>query len=324
MPGKPGAAIYLERQTSPRAEQIEAEQIRRDRAAARVATKKGRIPSGPRPAAARIPAVNARAAIPRDLAALAARLHAHVYPHADPLDLHVPDPTARKVWAPCGWCAGTGEAIPPAGWRWPWPPETVPCPRCDATGKVPTGVACLACRALTVCDCDASDVLVALALAHIRDYLNTLNRELLADASHTLDAAAETAERVAGDGSGPDRRRLKAECPVCRSREMYAEVSAEDYAAWVIRCMAVDCVCKASGCRCGRPWRALRIGRRHMWPSVEWPGPAGLAARLGVVMPDPPAWKPPQQRPPVEDTRAWLEGFIERLEASIASTGPRR
>jgi hypothetical protein len=77
-----------------------------------------------------------------------------------------------------------------------------------------------------------------------------------------------------------DRRRIHARCPACKLRDLWADVSSPRDVEWSVSCHNPLCACKGSGCGCGR---AVRYdGRRHRWPTSEWLGVHGLAARLGV------------------------------------------
>jgi hypothetical protein len=252
-----------------------------DRDAAFQAGVAGRVPSGPHPAPARLGPVAARAAIARTLLELAQRMWAAT--RDDGLRLLVRDPASRIDVATCAWCKGTGICDWPTVWARPVMPPAAPCSRCRGSGMVPAGRQCQACHTAGACDCDRADITFVLASAVVDDQLDTCDTETVSDAEVTLHNTAALAQLAAGDG--PDQRRLTAECPVCGSREMYAEVSSPRARDWSVRCNGPDCHCTGWRCLCGIG-TAKRAGRTHMWPARTWDGPDGLAKRLGVTLPN--------------------------------------
>lgn len=296
-PGRPGPPASRPRDL--RAAAALAEQYRADRAAAGEATRAGRVISGHHPVPVRLGPVETRAAIAAALTDLAARMWDTLYAGGLVMLVNNPADRAADLTLWCRWCAGTGEAQPPFGWSWEWPrprlippaagigpwyrEPPIPCPRCAGAGRVPVPRSCLVCASVAPCRCDRADVVVALALSTLGGLLDLADVELASDAEVTLLAIAERAE--AAVGAGPDRRRLPdAECPVCGSREMHAEVSSTDRREWAIRCTGPDCRCHGAGCPCGigTPRRRDRL---HLWPAKTWDGPRGLARRLGVDLP---------------------------------------
>lgn len=297
IPGPPG--VPVNRPVNPRraADQAAAERVARtDQLTA--AGWAGLKPGGTHPTPVMLGPVQVRQTIARELSNLAARMRAHA--DRDGLVLLVRDPADRVPFARCTWCNGAGVVIQPDGWLWLWPPDPIGCPRCRGRGRIPTGDTCQTCGAMGPCVCDRADATVTAALTTVAGLLDTANSEAAGDADTTLLELAEIAERCVG--CGPDRRRLPEapECPVCGSREMYAEVTSEDRREWVIRCTGPDCVCHGPICLCGtcqalpRGRRGAcpcgvatprRAGRRHVWPSRLWDGPNGLAAILGINLP---------------------------------------
>ncbi|WP_433067299.1 hypothetical protein [Dactylosporangium sp. CS-033363] len=254
----------------------------RDRRAAFLATQARRSPGGPKPAAANVTAVSVR----RDVADALARLADRMWTATAGRDHEWPvfDTTQVRLADLCRACDGTGYRARPPGW-WPATREWPPRPR-DLIGPVQLP-ACRRCHDGVItwtATISASDQLVYASISAIRMFLpecTTLDQ--VRPVLRVLERA-ETAVRAA-TGAGDDRRILPAPCPVCDSRgTLYADVTAVDRRAWVIRCSAPGCECTGRGCPCGRPNRLP--GRRHLWPAAEWHRPGGLAELLGVDLPD--------------------------------------
>jgi len=98
------------------------------------------------------------------------------------------------------------------------------------------------------------------------------------------------ADRIARETAGvvdEDRVPIRAPCPACGRRSLYAGGMAQDDARRrYVACNRQSCRCTGSDCGCGQRVRygpvGDRPGRRHVWPRGEWEGPYGLAVRLGV------------------------------------------
>lgn len=284
----PGRVSATERFVTVQQERIEVVQVRRDRLAMRAALSGGTqpgagkdpakrgtpmVPIGPHPDAGRPGVIAARASICTTLATLA--VSAATAAGRGTPSVAVPDPTMRVLAVGCGWCVGHGYLLPPPGWGWEWPPEPVGCPRCYSRGTIPTGNRCVVCGATGPCGCDLADAVVDVALALVAESLPDLpEAEETARALRTADRLARRVARVVDD-----RRRIHARCPACGQRELWADVSSTKDAEWSVSCTNPMCRC-APTCGCGRPVRYL--GRRHRWPSREWMGRHGFAARIGV------------------------------------------
>lgn len=276
----PGKGSPIERRMDPREEARANEAYRRDRAAALLSAKQGRTGAGPHADAGRVGPIAARAFVAHELRRLTERMLTAAA--GGPVEFQVMDPASRRRTTRCAWCHGTGWLPPPAGWAWKWPAEPLQCPRCLGHCEAPAHTPCTVCGVLAACECDHADAVVHLALELLGDLIpGTVDNEAAMDALRVLercDRAARNAASVA-----EDRRVIKAPCPACGRRELFAEVSSIDRSAWVIRCASYSCACAGAGCSCGRAVRWP--GRRHLWPAREWDGPDGLAARLGVDLP---------------------------------------
>ncbi|MBM0206661.1 hypothetical protein JNW90_29350 [Micromonospora sp. STR1s_5] len=264
-PGSAGPRV--QRYMSPQQHLDEAYNTRRDRAAAFEAVRAGRVPSGPKPAPARVGIVSVRSTVATDLRRLADRLAEGVL--GTRVTVHLPDA------APCTWCLGTGEALMPAGWiPWAWPDKAVPCSRCGGHGY-----ACTVCAAVASCGCDRSDVVVTAALAVVAAALPLVDHpDRAADACRVLDRSDKAIRRTLG--LAEDYRRLPIACPACGYRDLCAEVSSPNREEWSVHCGATSCTCKGYACGCGK--QARYRGRLHRWPWREF---GDLAERLGVDLP---------------------------------------
>lgn len=245
-----------------------------DRKAAFRAAREGLKIPGRRPAPARLAAVQARQHITAAVTDLVAELSAGQVAWPRIAAVHA---TAGR---PCRTCRGVGEL--PVQRPDDWPPGTpLPpnwCPVCHGRGVVYRGD-CPTCRRPRPCGCSDDDAVMAAALPSLARLLpQTSNPHLLGEACRVLTRAVRVAR--AACGMGEDRRVIHAPCPACGNRDLYAEVSAENPAAWTVRCGQDGCRCTGPDCGCGRPVRWS--GRRHLWPASEWDAPGGLADRLGV------------------------------------------
>lgn len=251
---------------------------RDDRRAALTAAAAGNKPTGAHTTPVRLDIVAARVHIASEVTALAARMWEAVYGCG--LLTILRDPAARDT--ACTWCHGLGQLDPPLGWApWAWPADPVLCPRCNGRGRIPVATTCPACHAQGPCDCDRTDLAVALHLDAVDELLDVADTELAADADYTLATLNGYAEHAAGVGK--DRRRVPgAECPVCGARELIAEVSDADPRRWSITCTGPDCICAGPGCDCGIG-TDRRKDRRHRWPAATWDSRSGLAAAVRAV-----------------------------------------
>ena len=255
-----------------------------DRAAAAASIRRRIVPGGPRPVPVRLEPVHARTVISTDVAELTAL--AWQTTRGELLKLRLRDPDQRQMTTRCPWCHGTTVIDRPDGWMWWWPSGPVTCHRCHH-GRIPTGETCPGCRRRGPCSCDRPDIMIGTCMTVLGDLLDVCDIETAAAVETVLYEAATLAERAAG--AGTDVRRLPGnptpECPVCRSRELIAEVSSPDPREWSIRCTGPDCTCQGShACACGIG-QPRRKGRPHLWPAATWDGPTGLARRLGVTLP---------------------------------------
>lgn len=265
MPGRPAAHLLLERRLSPDAERIEAEQVRRDRRAKMIALKTGRMPLPPFAAPVRLGPVRTRARIAVQLCAVGGRVHAQL-PH------RLTDPTLDAPRRLCKWCQGTGRALRPAGWAGAWPAQPVTCSMCGGFGEV-----CTLCGTAGGCYCDLADVVVDACLDAIADAIGSVADENLAElAAAGLNGAADLACHTLGLRD-VDMRVIKAPCPACERRDLWADVASPNPNEWSVVCRSDLCRCQGPACGCGRPTRWA--GRRHRWPAEEFPA---LADRLGV------------------------------------------
>lgn len=265
MPGRPGAHLLLERRLSAGAERVEAEQVRRDRRAKYLALRAGKTPLAPFAAPVRLGAVRARQSIAGQLRVVAAQVGA-VLPH------RLADPSLARAQAVCRWCAGSGVARRPAGWVGGWPGEPVACGLCGGYGRV-----CRVCATAGGCYCDLADVVVDASLDAITTAVGGVADERVVFAAATaLNQAADQACAALGLRD-VDMRVIKAPCPACGRRDLWADVASPREAEWSVQCRSPLCQCTGPGCGCGRPTRWA--GRRHRWPAAEF---HALAATLGV------------------------------------------
>lgn len=267
--------------TTPRQRRAADAQVLLDKQAAFHARVNRRVPSMDRPAPAVVGAVSVRAQVAGDVARLADRLWV-AYTTRRP-EWPVFDHTRVMLADRCPDCGGTGRAARP---RWyptgqEWPPRPagligpVDLPQC---GRCVAGVV------HTIATVTATDQLVYAAVQVLHKLLPLCvdSPERAADAARTIDRADRACRD--GAGRGEDRRVLAVPCPVCDARgSLYAEVSAADRRAWLIRCGSPACTCAGRSCPCGRPVRWP--GRRHVWPATEWHAPGGLSELLGVDLP---------------------------------------
>jgi hypothetical protein len=269
LPGRPGSHVLLERRMSAAAERVEAEQVRRDRRAKFLAIRAGKTPLGPGSAPLRLAAVRARASIAGQIRTVGARVHAE-------LPARLADPTLRRPAAPCLWCHGAGVARVPAGWApWAWPARPPACALCGGHGSL-----CTVCGAVGGCYCDLADVVVDACLDAIAAALPALADPVAAEAAAGgLNAAADLACATLGLRD-VDMRVIKAPCPACGRRDLWADVASPKRQEWSVVCRSELCRCDGPGCGCGRPVRWP--GRRHRWPAAEF---QPLADRLGVTLP---------------------------------------
>lgn len=293
-PSAPGPArpTRYRRGRAPEDAEAEIERYRYEREVYVIAVARGAKPSAPHALPLVDGAVDVRRRIAGDVAGLAARMWEWV--HGLGLVLTVVE---QGRTAACPWCAGAGYAQRPADWPAPveradgrgvvgmWPDHPIVCSFCQGRTVVPAGLVCPSCESPAGCRCDRYDVIVALSLDTVAGLLDHLGAEPLTVVAGAVDRAAARAERQVG--AGQDRRRMpgQPECPVCGTRELYAEVSSRDPREWSIRCGYDDCECEGPFCPC-QIGTATRAGRRHVWPSRMWDGPAGLAELLGVASPE--------------------------------------
>lgn len=245
-------------------------------------------PLGAHGDAARTAPIAARREVAEMVVRLADRLDQFVHPARQPRRIVWPVISDATVYGEgrCRTCSGTGYAAQPHWWPTAelWPPARDP--EEPGGSRIPAGtpLPCHACaghgRTHQAVYLDASDVLVAAALRMIAGHLRTLSDvDVAADAARTLGRA----DRVARTGAraGEHRIHIKAPCPACGARDLWAEVSSPEREEWFVRCESRLCACRGPACACGRPVRYR--GRRHHWPSTEW---ASLSRQLGVALPD--------------------------------------
>jgi hypothetical protein len=236
------------------------------------------VPPGAHPDAARADPIAARAEIADTIARLADRLWVALEAPEGDRSITWPVVGAGRVHttADCRTCHGTGATPKPRWWPpgQPWPPddgEAPPCRHCRGGSVRHTHYL------------DHADILMSVALGLLKDLLPRVNDpDRAADALRALDRCDRTARRAAR--AGEHRIHIKAPCPACGARDLWAETSSPNREEWTVRCEYLDCSCRGPGCPCNRPvrWR----GRRHMWPAEEWDGPRGLAAVIGVGLPE--------------------------------------
>jgi hypothetical protein len=269
MPGRPAAHLLLERRLSPRAEQVEAEQVRRDRRAKFLALRGGKTPLAPFAAPVRLGPVRARWLIAGQIRAAGGRIGAEL-PH------YLTDPTLLRREKLCHWCGGAGEAQMPAGWiPRSWPLEPVTCGLCGGYGRV-----CAVCATAGGCHCDLADVVVDGCLDAIAAAVGSVaDAEVAERAAGMLNSAADLACTTLGL-SEVDMRVIKAPCPACGRRDLWADVASPKPDEWSVICRSDLCRCTGPKCGCGRPTRWA--GRKHRWPAAEF---HALAGRLGVGLP---------------------------------------
>lgn len=268
LPGRAGAHMLLERRLSATAERIENEQARRDRRAKLIALQTGRTPLAPFAAPVRLGPVGARGRIAGQLRAVGGRLGARL---PGPLR----DPAVSGPLRSCPWCVGTGRTQRPAGWAGPWPAQPISCGLCGGYGQL-----CTVCGTAGGCFCDLADVVVDAGLDAIAAALAAVADEATAaHAARALNAVADVACTALGLVE-VDLRVIKAPCPACGRRDLWADVASPKEIEWSVSCRARLCRCTGPGCGCGRPTRWA--GRAHRWPAEEFPA---LAARLGVDLP---------------------------------------
>jgi hypothetical protein len=262
IPGRPAAHLMLEQRMSERAERVEAEQVRRDRRAKHEALRNGKMPLVAHRSPVRLGAVRARATIAGQIRSVGGRLGAQ-------LPARLADPTLRRPSTPCPWCEGDGRAQRPPGWVWAWPAHPPTCALCGGYGAV-----CATCTAAGGCYCDLADVVVDACLDAIAAALRDVTDPAVAQAaSGGLNAAADLACATLGLRD-VDMRVIKAPCPACKRRDLWADVASPKRDEWSV-------VCRSELCRCGgRPVRWP--GRRHRWPAAEF---GALADSLGVSLP---------------------------------------
>lgn len=287
---EPGRQPTTHRYLTDRQVEAEADQVRRDREAQADAMCGGTRPghsmdpalrgnpttvTGPHADAGRPGVIAARS----EIAATCLTLAGLVGEATSTWTGGVSDPTDRPRVAGCGMCHGKGH-IPYGG-----PGEVARCPRCLGHQLLPTYLECGVCGTVDVCACDTSDSAVnasldclSQALPYLAGSTGQAGEQIAADAHRVLTWCDRLARRTAG--MLEDRRRIHARCPACQQRDLWADVSSPRDVEWSVSCHNPLCQCRGSGCGCGR---AVRYdGRRHRWPTTEWLGPHGLAARLGV------------------------------------------
>lgn len=268
-PGRPGTHVFTERRMSPEQERIENAMVRRDRRAKHLALREGKVPPGPHPVPIRLGAVRARVRVAGQIRAVAADLAA--------LPTGLADPGVARRTLRCAWCAGTGiTPAPPATWyHGGWPSPAPACWLCGGWGAL-----CATCGALGGCTCDLADVIVIACLDRIGAAVTALNDPgRSAAVASALDVAADTVCAALGLAD-VDLRVIKAPCPACDRRDLWADVASPRRQEWTVLCRSPLCRCKGPACGCGRPvrWR----GRLHRWPAAEF---NFLADRLGVRLP---------------------------------------
>ena len=268
---------------TPAQQRIEAEQLRRDRAAKQAALKAGTTPT-PHADAARPGPLVARADVARAVRVLTERVWGANHNNAA-MAWPVVNPTMRQITVACWYCEGRGEAYMP---RNPTSNDLTDvwwttCAICRGFGEVGSGEACAVCGASKACHCDLADATLAAAATVLTRELDRVDSvTLAAEAARTLERADRTARRACR--AVEVWLCLHVACPACRRRDMRAEVSSPDRSRWTIRCAFALCRCKGARCPCGR--RELAVdGERHSWVAAEWDGPTGLAARLGINLP---------------------------------------
>lgn len=267
IPGRPGASALVERRMSEQAALIEDEQVRRDRRAKFLALRDGKTPAGPGHTPLRLGAVRARSSIAGQIRVVGISVRATL-PRA------LTDPTLHRRAHDCPWCDGTGLAQIPPGWiPWAWPDPAPSCSLCGGHAKL-----CAVCAALGPCACDLADVVVDACLDAIAAALPHLRDPVLAErAAGGLNAAADLGCATLGLRE-VDLRVIKAECPACGRRDLWADVASPKHTEWSVTCRSKLCRCAGAGCGCGRPVRWP--GRAHRWPADEF---GDLAHRLGVT-----------------------------------------
>lgn len=274
-PQAPTPAMYVSEQQ----QRIEADQVRKDRAAAFLAVQKGRVPT-PHPDAARPVPVAARGTVVDMVRRLTERLWAD---HRDgaPLLWPIRDPTTRPPMIGCWYCERAGVTTVVNEHRQPGEPEfhTGTCPVCRGQAQLANLAPCWVCLRVGPCRCDLADAYMVAVGQILGGELGRIRGEATAAAVlSVLEKANEITRRAARVDAAEIH--LRAECPACRRRELVADVSHLDPANWIIRCRSDLCRCNGAGCACGRPVRYK--GRPHRWPTSEWDGDHGLASRLGV------------------------------------------
>lgn len=266
LPGRAGAHLMLERRMSAAAEYIEAEQVRRDRRAKLLALRSGKTPLAPHAAPVRLGPVRARQQIAGQLRAVGGRLGAR-------LPRRLADPTLAPAAALCGWCQGTGITQRPPGWVGPWPGGPLACGLCGGYGRL-----CRVCATAGGCYCDLADIVVDACLDAITGALTAVVEEQVAEqAAGGLNRAADVACAALGLRD-VDMRVVKAPCPACGRRDLWADVASPREMEWSVTCRSELCRCTGPACGCGRPTRWE--GRKHRWPAAEF---HTLAERLGVA-----------------------------------------
>lgn len=275
LPGRPGAHTLVQRAMSVSAERAEAEHARRDRRAKALALRDGLNPTGPQQAPARLGALGARARVAAQVRAVADRLAGD-----GPAAVLLRDPSIDGPQAvqQCPWCGGAGVALRPDGWVWAWPDDPPSCGLCGGHGRRCNG--CL--RVGRPCHCELTDTVVAACLNLTGDRLappGVACPDTAAWAAAALNGAANLAATALGM-TDIDLRIIKAPCPACDRRELFADVASPEPDEWSVQCRSLLCRCNGPGCGCGRPIRWL--GRVHRWPAREFPE---LADRLGVQLP---------------------------------------
>lgn len=277
LPGRPAPHLMLERRMSPEAALIEDQQVRRDRRAKMLALRSGKTPLPSFPAPVRLGPVRTRARIAGQIRAVGGRVHAA-------LPARLADPTLTGPQRVCPWCHGAGRAQRPNGWTGVWPglPPAAPalgaapaCSMCGGHGRV-----CSTCNTAGGCWCDLADVVVDACLDAITTALaSTADPALAEHAAHALNGAADLACHALGLRD-VDMRIIRAPCPACDRRDLWADVASPKPMEWSVVCRADLCRCTGPACGCGRPTRWS--GRRHRWPADEF---GALADRLGVLLP---------------------------------------
>lgn len=269
LPGRAGHHLLVERRLSEAEIRAEAEAVRRDRRAAADARRIGRTPAGPGHTPVRLGAIRARASIAGQLRSVGGKLGAA-------LPAPLADPTLTRPHTPCAWCAGTGVTQIPDTWGpWAWPADPPSCGLCGGHGAM-----CTVCGAVGACYCDLADVVVDACLDAIAAALPTQSDPGgAAAAAGGLNAAADLACATLGLRD-VDMRVIKAPCPACQRRDLWADVASPRRQEWSVVCRSELCECQGAGCGCGRPVRWS--GRRHRWPAPEF---GALAERLGVALP---------------------------------------